>query len=42
MGENTLMSAAGAGQCALIISLDTKPTPPSQTSGGYFHCQRRS
>lgn len=31
----TWISAAGAGQCFSIISLDTKPTPPSHTSGGW-------
>ena len=33
-GKLTWMSAAGAGQWVWIISFDTNPTPPSQTSGG--------
>lgn len=33
-GKFTWMSAAGAGQWVWIISFDTNPTPPSQTSGG--------
>lgn len=36
----TWISEAGAGQWAWIISFDTKPTPPSQFSGGWTNILR--